>query len=497
MTPHLGSAFQAVHLGLLHAASLLVPMRRRAEWRREWRSELWHVRHERVPEGPTLWPAEREVTSFCLGAFRDALCIRRQSQHAASASTAFKGSAAQCIFLFASALAISMLFALALPGVRAVRDSPRSHVYRGLVLIQQADQNGNAIPAISFATLNAWRARPQQYFDDFAFYTIANQTVATSVDLTVRWSVAHAATNLFSLLGVPLRFSLPDQPHDMPAIILGCATFVRDYAGDPRIVGSVLHVGNRNARIAAVLPCGALALPGKVDAWLLEPDSAMSTAASGYVVAHLSARGRDAMTASRIDITAAGPGDSQTEFWADTLEERESGPWPIYLFMVFLAFLSLPAVTSVSMAESSFTSHKPSWPSRLYRFGFLSSKIALLLAIVYFVSLDLAYCHAAIDSVWPQYIELIASFTITLFGMRWIILDQRNRCPVCLRRVSNPASVGDASRTFLAWNGTELICAAGHTLLHVPGLPTSWFGAQRWMYLDTSWQFLFAAPGEG
>jgi hypothetical protein len=35
----------------------------------------------------------------------------------------------------------------------------------------------------------------------------------------------------------------------------------------------------------------------------------------------------------------------------------------------------------------------------------------------------------------------------------------------------------------------------GHTLLHVPGLPTSWFSTQRWLYLDTSWGFLFAASG--
>jgi hypothetical protein len=37
----------------------------------------------------------------------------------------------------------------------------------------------------------------------------------------------------------------------------------------------------------------------------------------------------------------------------------------------------------------------------------------------------------------------------------------------------------------------------GHALLHVPGLPTSWFSTQRWLYLDTSWGFLFAGPGAG
>jgi hypothetical protein len=87
---------------------------------------------------------------------------------------------------------------------------------------------------------------------------------------------------------------------------------------------------------------------------------------------------------------------------------------------------------------------------------------------------------------------LIASFVISLLGMGWALFDQRQRCPVCLRRVTHPAQVGSVSRMFLAWSGTELICAGGHTLLHVPGLPTSWFGTQRWMFLDSSWEFLFA-----
>jgi len=43
-----------------------------------------------------------------------------------------------------------------------------------------------------------------------------------------------------------------------------------------------------------------------------------------------------------------------------------------------------------------------------------------------------------------------------------------------------------ASRNFLAWNGTELICANGHGLLHLPALPTCWFPTQRWIHLDAS-----------
>ena len=63
---------------------------------------------------------------------------------------------------------------------------------------------------------------------------------------------------------------------------------------------------------------------------------------------------------------------------------------------------------------------------------------------------------------------------------------------VCLRRMAHPAEIGQPARTLLTWKGTKLVCTRGHALLHIPAIPTSWFGVQRWLCLDPSWQFLFA-----
>jgi hypothetical protein len=104
----------------------------------------------------------------------------------------------------------------------------------------------------------------------------------------------------------------------------------------------------------------------------------------------------------------------------------------------------------------------------------------------------LAYGCTLIAPEQAAYLQLLSTFSGCLFGLRWVLKDQRQRCPVCMRTVTHPAQVGVASRTFLDWNGTEMMCMGGHTLLHVPSLPTSWFSAQRWLYLDTSWNFLFA-----
>ena len=72
--------------------------------------------------------------------------------------------------------------------------------------------------------------------------------------------------------------------------------------------------------------------------------------------------------------------------------------------------------------------------------------------------------------------------------------DMRQLCPVCLRRVTHPAQVGPASRTFLEWSGTDMMCMGGHTHLRVPSLPTRWFSGQRWLYLDTSWDSCSPTP---
>jgi len=54
---------------ILRAAALLVPCPERTEWLAEWKSELWYV----------LAARPREATAFCLGAFSDALWLRRNS----------------------------------------------------------------------------------------------------------------------------------------------------------------------------------------------------------------------------------------------------------------------------------------------------------------------------------------------------------------------------------------------------------------------------------
>jgi hypothetical protein len=493
VTNRSGRFFSAFDHSLLRCASVFVPQRRRAEWRLEWESELWHVRRTSLISGAVSWQAEREIAFFCFGAFQDALCLRRLWRQHQPRYAPFQGAPAACLAWLAGILLVSYLASL-LPGVRAVRSLSSNQVRPGTILIQDEAASDSSIPSMTIEQVRIWQQSRQRYFDGFAFYRITKEPVQLGSQASATWAVAQASSNFFSLVGLSTHNADQNDalPADSPRLVLSEHAWRRHFGADPEIVGKLLRVGTRLGRVVAVAPDELWRMPGQADVWLLVPDSEITPRGAGYVVAHLTRSGRSEMWAGLVHIASFNSRYAEHDFLGKSLEEQTPGPWSIFLFASFLAFLTLPAITAVSSGEFVFNAHKLSWIRRAVRIAFLGSKIAMLLAIAYFASVDLAYCHLPVFSTTAVYIQLISSYAMGLFGVRWALMDQCRRCPVCLRRVVHPAEVGIVSRTFLEWSGTELMCAGGHTLLHVPSLPTSWFSTQRWMFLDSSWDFLFA-----
>jgi hypothetical protein len=479
-------------LGLLRSASLLVPESQRDEWWMEWRSELWHVRQSCTPEGGISWTAEREVAAFCFGAFQDALCLREHFEQRRIPHEMTVGSATQCLLLLVALATGSYGVALLLPGVSAILHPSHYRDARNLTLVHDGHYSGDSEPTISAAQYRLWKRRRQDIFDGFAFYQVVHEPVSSALHVQAVNTVAVASSNLFELLGLPVRFASGKTHDDMPKLILSDEAWRREFGGDTSVFGRVVRVGLRDAIVGGVAPAGCWRLPGKVDAWLLEPDAEGFSEGMGFVVAHLIWSSSRARWGENWHMSAPKPDGTMDDFFCLSLTERTRGPGDIFLFAVILACLALPATTSLPLGEYRLSSRKLPWSKRLRRWGFLGCKLALLLPVVYFVSLDLAHMRVAIDPFSSEYIQLVSSFSICLFGLRWSLRDQRQRCPVCLRKLTHPARVGQPSRTFLAWNGTELICVSGHGLLHVPEMPTSWFSTQRWLYLDPSWDVLFA-----
>ncbi len=155
-----------------------------------------------------------------------------------------------------------------------------------------------------------------------------------------------------------------------------------------------------------------------------------------------------------------------------------------HLLMLAVALLVLPATTPLSLGE--FPAAPVLTPARRSRrWIFLGVKTALLLSIAFCGTLDLA------PLISPAGIQPHAMLAGYVLAFRWALVDQRRRCPVCLRRLAHPTRIGQPSRTFLEWYGTEFLCERGHGLLHVPETSAS-YCALRWVRLDATWSNLFS-----
>src|ERR1035437_1587343 len=88
---------------VLRAASLLAPSDQRVEWLDGWRSGLWYI-------------PRRGATLFCLGAFHDALWLRRNNPSPVKRTRTHLESPLRCLALLAILAAVSSLIAVLLPG---------------------------------------------------------------------------------------------------------------------------------------------------------------------------------------------------------------------------------------------------------------------------------------------------------------------------------------------------------------------------------------------
>ena len=478
----------AVQRCMLNAFSVLVPAPGRCEWRAEWRAELWHIcrRDHRSASGSV------DLTSlrFCLGALPDALEMRRIFG-AGSTRAPIHRSASYCLLILAAILAASWAFALYSRPVIAERHTERYTVRPGLVLILNAHSARGAMDSIPVELYRTWIGARQKFFAGLAFYRV-ERTVLAGGGRAVDLPIAHASAQFFSLLGLPMEIGSA-APSSEPRLILSDRIWRRNFNADSRILGRTVRVGERLVSVAAVLPDGSWRLPGEAEAWLLEPDNAISSDGAGYVVAQLKPDSWYAIRNSAANIAVYDAKGNEQNLWVFSFSERTDGPWRDYFVPVFLALLVLPGLTSVFLSDKAVSTIRLSWSHRVACCAFGAAKIAMILGIVYILPVDLAYCRTSGFAPTASCIQFLLTLTLSIFGFCWTVDDQHKRCPVCLRRVTHPARVGIASRTFLAWNGTELMCTGGHTLLYIPAAPTSWFYAPRWVYLDPSWKFLFAA----
>jgi hypothetical protein len=137
----------------------------------------------------------------------------------------------------------------------------------------------------------------------------------------------------------------------------------------------------------------------------------------------------------------------------------------LILLSAFAVLLSLALLGQGRFIEESHLYNR--W-ARLREGMFLAVKLLLAWSIVFCGTCDAAICFGAV-AIRPH----TAMVGHVLF-FRWVMSDQRRRCPVCLRPLASVCQVGEASRTFLERYGSESGCARGHGVMFTPAVVTNY-----------------------
>ncbi|HVT99121.1 MAG TPA: hypothetical protein VHE33_16570 [Acidobacteriaceae bacterium] len=471
----------------VRVASLLVPRANRAAWRAEWDAEIYHLRRASAAElsdSPGTTPLE-----FSRGAFPDAwwLCRDHLRSHGASAWQA--GSAGRCVATLTALMGAALILCMILPGARRSLLPLFPSQAADLVTISPAGYAGAESPGISLQQYQEWQTNTQKLFSELAWYHPTVKNVVLAHESTARLSIGLASANFFRLL----RVQVPDQASGGagPTLVLTRSAWRTLYRSDPRIVGQSATIDGKSV-LVAVLHDDSPRLPGAMQGWLFQDHAALrqlSPHARGFAFARI----RDAAfppARSGVRIMLETRWGITHVFDCVSISWLTWQPTSNFLFALLLACLALPATTALPLGDYPRYRGRMVFRITVRRWSFLVLKLLLLVAAVYLATIALGRGPAWAGST-SVFLQVGAAFPALLFGFRWALQDQRRRCPECLRQLSSPARVGQASCNFLSWNGTELFCIRGHGLLHIPELPTSWFSTQRWLCLDSSWRCLF------
>jgi len=125
---------------------------------------------------------------------------------------------------------------------------------------------------------------------------------------------------------------------------------------------------------------------------------------------------------------------------------------------------------------------------------FLASKIVLAAAIATVLWIEGgAWLRAHMSNETLRGLAGCLGFALAFIGafgwsVVWSLSDQRRRCPVCLRRLALPVSLGSWASVFDP-PSTEMVCSQGHGTLCVAEAEIS--HSDRWVVLDASWRGMF------
>jgi hypothetical protein len=286
---------------------------------------------------------------------------------------------------------------------------------------------------------------------------------------TTRAFVGRAvSTNFFKLQQVAPAIGTGFTDSDEREVILSHQLWRVLLHSDPGAVGRRLEVNGESYRIAGVMPERYWLLDRVNRFWLRSP-------------AYRGTRSRGAL------LVLVGPNESDTEATEAlsnspirlvTLAAVSEAPVRVAQAIcgAALVLLALLGVLQTWSLLKALGAKRVPFATLLRNYAFLFAKAVPILAaaaVLWIAASEGELLSPA--SFFGGVSMVIATFVFALFTVAtaWqCLVDQRLRCPMCLRKLSMPVPLGVIGSILFDSPGTEYICTYGHGTLYIPE-PTS------------------------
>ena len=284
------------------------------------------------------------------------------------------------------------------------------------------------------------------------------------------------SSNFFSLQDATPALGLGFSDSGQPEIILSHRLWEEALGGDPGVVGRELEVNGEPYRVAGIMPKPYWFLH-RVDRFWLRS------------AAYRGRRGRGALLVATDALEAATEGLKERSAISLELMALESASRrPVQVAraivsaaLVFLLLLGL--VQTVSLFKALGEKRVP-LGLLLRNFAFLFAKtlpVLIATATLWIASVESELLSpssffSGVSGVMGTFI-----FALSAVAAAWYsLVDQRLRCPMCLRKLSMPVPFGIIGSILFDLPGTEYICTYGHGTLYVPEPTSEGLRESRW-----------------
>jgi hypothetical protein len=489
---------------MIGLAAYLVPSGMRADWKREWRAEIWH--QWQFLFYAQEWNREEALRLLRTSgrAFSDAVSLYRSHPERDRRRLEWVRSPWTTLGVLFSGL---LLVACLTSGFSATRllATGASKQEAQQVFLWMHSLLGARDKGLPSDVVPAW-AKDSKLLQAVAPFDLDRRRVNSPALGGLNPLVVDTEPSIFSVLQMrPFlgKFPKMDVPTatgkplpDAHWLVIDYRTWQAAVKSGRHVIGSRMRVGSEWLPVAAVLP---------KQFYFLSRHPLV-------LLVHRSMNSNRVMVAAR-----AKPNITKAQLYRELIKIAEESSYvflagqlrieyvsqAIWAPVQFFGVAVLAAILmAVLMCKVRFRNVRRAWTpahkaATLRRMGYFLAKTILAFALVLLAGLEWSRPESSIllaSKDAANGLFLVWFFVAgTMGALFWSIADQRARCKECLRLLCSPVRIGCPGCLLLNWSGTELLCSEGHGILHVPELASTWdIDSEQWITLDDSWRGLFA-----